>query len=235
MANDDAGNGDNSTNQTPTQGGDSGKGSDQQSTPPKNTGNDASGGDSDRRFTQADLDRKIDERIARERKKFADYDDLKTGKQAAEQGLEKLREDFAAALGFKKDDSPDPAALQRTVAERESKISGLQSENAGLRREVRAWEEASRQGANTLALLDSRSFLDSLSQLDPAAEDFRSSLEKAVTQALDANPALKADAIPRVPKPDPSQGSGRPAPTGAERGVAEAERRFGAKTGASTS
>jgi len=36
---------------------------------------------------------------------------------------------------------------------------------------------------------------------------------------------------PRTPKPDPSQGSGRgPAPTGAERGVAEAERRYGKQT-----
>lgn len=36
---------------------------------------------------------------------------------------------------------------------------------------------------------------------------------------------------PRTPKPDPSQGSGRgPAPTGAERGIAEAERRYGKQT-----
>ena len=36
---------------------------------------------------------------------------------------------------------------------------------------------------------------------------------------------------PRTPRPDPSQGSGRgPAPTGAEKGLAEVERRYGKQT-----
>jgi hypothetical protein len=54
----------------------------------------------------------------------------------------------------------------------------------------------------------------------------------AITAALKtlaaAEPYLVNDDAPRIPRPDPSQGSGRgPAPTGAEKGVAEAERRYG--------
>lgn len=46
--------------------------------------------------------------------------------------------------------------------------------------------------------------------------------------AKDAPYLLADDGKPRTPKPDPSQGSGRaPALTGAEKGLAEAERRFG--------
>ncbi len=147
---------------------------------------------------------------------------------AAEAGLEKLRKDFAKALGFASDDTPpDPAALQQTVAERESRIGSLESENRNLRVELAAWRAAGENGANPLALMDRRSVVDRIGALDPAADDFTTQLGQIVKAAVDADETLKAAGMPRTPKPDPSQGSGRPVPTGAERGVAEAARRFG--------
>ncbi|MGM0973405.1 MAG: hypothetical protein ACQEW2_10865 [Bacillota bacterium] len=50
-----------------------------------------SGGDPPKTFTQEELDRVVADRIARERKKYADYDDLKTKSSEYEKLLEEQR------------------------------------------------------------------------------------------------------------------------------------------------
>jgi len=53
----------------------------------------------------------------------------------------------------------------------------------------------------------------------------------ALTRLAADEPYMVDDGAPRTPRPDPSQGSGRtPVLTGAEKGIAEAQRRFGTKT-----
>lgn len=189
-------------------------------------------GGGERKFTQADLDKAIDQRLARERKKNEATDAKVT---AAEQEAadarakhDKLIAGVAEALGVKKDDTPpDPVALQKTLAQRETRVGDLENENAGLRVELAAWKSAVENGANPLHLMDRRSFLTDLADLDRAADDFTTKLDAAVRAAIERDETLKAPGTPRTPRPDPSQGSGRPAPGGAGRGIAEAQRRFG--------
>jgi hypothetical protein len=118
-------------------------------------------------------------------------------KTAAEAKQQELLDGIAQALGLKKDDAPpDPAVLQRTLSERESRIGTLESDSRTKDVELAAWRSASRQGANALALLDSRSFLADVSRIDPAADDFGAQIDAAVKKALDANAALRANPLP---------------------------------------
>lgn len=148
--------------------------------------------------------------------------------QAAHQ---KLIDALAEATGTKKSDQPpDPAELQRTIADSTARNKALDEENAGLRTELAAWKSAVENGANPLHLMDRRSFLDELAKLDRNSDKFGEQLDAAVKAAVERDESLKAAGTPRTPKPDPSQGSGRPAPTGAERGMAEAAKRGFVKT-----
>ena len=60
----------------PTGGAAGGAGGDTTTTTP--SGGDGTGGDAGRTFTQAELDKIVGQRVARERSQFADYDELKT-------------------------------------------------------------------------------------------------------------------------------------------------------------
>lgn len=240
MADDDAGNG-GAPNDQPSgdQGGPPAGQEPPKPGPPKDGG---AGGDqagSEKKFTQADLDRKIEERLAREKKKQDGNDAKVTAAQQeaaeAKSAHDKLMAGLAEALGLKKDDAPpDPAALQQTLAQRENRVSDLEGQNEGLRVELAAWQCAVENGANPVRLMDSRSFLDKLGAIDRKAEDRGKQIDAAVKAAIEADESLKAAGVPRLPRPDPTQGAGKPAPTGAERGNAEAARRFGTGQKATT-
>lgn len=62
--------------------------------------------------------------------------------------------------------------------------------------ELAAWRSAARQGAKADALLDSRTFVDTVSGLDPAADDFTSKLDTAVKAAVSSNPLLRTGQAP---------------------------------------
>ncbi len=104
---------------------------------------------------------------------------------------------LAKALGFKSDDAPpDPAVLQQTLSERESRVSSLEQDVADRDKELAAWRVAATQNVNAVALLDSRSFLREIASLEPAASDFPAQVEAAVRTAVTNNPALRANPIP---------------------------------------
>lgn len=121
----------------------------------------------------------------------------RTAKSEAEQRQQELLAGIAQALGLKKDEPPpDPAALQQTLSEREARIASVEADSRSKDVELAAWRAASEQGANAVALLDSRSFVAAVGQLDPSADDFQAQLDAAVKKALENNPALRATPVP---------------------------------------
>lgn len=159
----------------------------------------------------------------------AALDKLAEEKAEAEQRTQKLLDDLGKALGFKSDEStPDPDTLQRTIGDKDARIAALEHDRSTAFVEKEALKAALRVGANPIALTDSRTFMSEAAALDPADDGFHSALEGAVKAALEANPTLAAVPVPaKSPKPDPTQGAGRATPTGAERGISEAMRRYG--------
>lgn len=156
-------------------------------------------GDEGKTFTQADVERIIAGRLS----KYADYDQLK--QQVAE--LSPLREQFdtiAKAFGAKTDEAPpDPEALAKQVSDEQAKAREAAVQLA-------VYRNAGEHGANPDALLDSASFLRSLSEVDPTDAE---AVGEAIKAAVEANPRLAADGSkPRTPRPDPTQGrqSGQP-------------------------
>ncbi|MGW1277979.1 hypothetical protein ACWD4V_13645 [Streptomyces tsukubensis] len=105
----------------------------------------------------------------------------------------------------------DPAKLAAAVADRDKQLGDLSAELRTARVELAAYRTAGEQGARADRLLNSRSFLSAISELDPADETFAASLGAAITTAVEGDPDLY-----------------RAAPTGAPRGGAEFD---GAPTG----
>ncbi len=116
-------------------------------------------------------------------------------KTQAEQQRQEMLDGIAKALGIKSDDTPpDPAELQRTLGERETRVTDLEGEVLNLNKELAAWRVAAQQGVNAASLMDSRSFLNEVSRLDPTADNFTTSVEQAVRHAVEQNPALRGTA-----------------------------------------
>ncbi len=153
------------------------------------------------------------ERAAEEK---AAADQARSDAEQAKQQADAERQDFlkglAKLLGHEQSETPpDPAALQREIAARDTqvteltgKVGELEAKHATELRErdveIAAWRAASKQGANVPALLDSRTFLQSLAKLDPGTETFAADLDEAVKAALTANISLRA--TPPVPPPN---------------------------------
>lgn len=98
------------------------------------------------------------------------------------------------------DGEPDPEKLTQelTAAQRDSRATKI--ENAVLK-------NASKHDANPALLADSRSFMDSIAELDPAADDFASKVSDAIKKAVTDNEALKVTAPATGPKPVRQQGN----------------------------
>lgn len=64
-------------------------------------------------------------------------------------------------------------------------VDALKSDNETLHREVALWRELTRLGVDAYAAMDSRSFMDAMSQVHPGSEEFG----EAVQTALRALPA----------------------------------------------
>jgi hypothetical protein len=91
---------------------------------------------------------------------------------------------IAVALGLAPGETPDPAKLQAALTSRDAEVRQLRIEG-----KVRS--AAGKHSADAESLLDSRSFVLALADLDPSAADFDKSLTDAITAAVEANPKLK--------------------------------------------
>lgn len=153
----------------------------------------------------------------------ADAEQRETARAAAE--TERNRK-LAVALGVApEDEPPDPAKLaEQMERQAQEHTSALAARDAEIRqRDIRLAVLAQAPGldANGLLLMDSMSFLGTLSGLDPAAEDFAERVGEAVTAAAAANPQYKltpaappAGGPPVPPVPPRSGGEFNGAPGG---------------------
>lgn len=103
---------------------------------------------------------------------------------AAEEATTAVTEKIGRALGLIKDGdtAPDAEALTAQVAEQ-------QAEARAAKVELAVFKAATPTGADPQALLDSRSFLDSIKDIDPTDT---AAITAAITKATTDNPRLKA-------------------------------------------
>lgn len=98
---------------------------------------------------------------------------------------DKVLRALAEKAGIDVDGKPDPDKLLADISSRDEQLKQTRIENAVLK-------VASKHGADLDALLDSRTFLSELAELDPADKTFQANVEKAIKSAVEKNPRLKA-------------------------------------------
>ena len=117
---------------------------------------------------------------------------------AKENAAKEAREQLLKDLGLVKDDQPaDPAKLAAEIGEKDTRIGSLEGSVRSLTVELAAYKAAGKHEANPAALLDSRSFLESVKGLDPAADDFSTKLDAAIKAAVEGNQQLRTGQAPR--------------------------------------
>lgn len=109
--------------------------------------------------------------------------------QAADEARAELAQTIGKALGLVKDDKTpvDPAEITKQLAD-------AQAAQRTTAVELAVYRTATDHGGDPNALLDSRTFLAKVSDLDPSAADFTAQVAAAVKAAVADNPKLKATA-----------------------------------------
>lgn len=112
-------------------------------------------------------------------------------KQAADEAVKEITKKLGEALGIVKGDEPPTAdELTKALADRDTKLS---ERDAALRAkdvELAVYGRAEKHKAKAAALLDSRSFVKAIADLDPTAVGFGKALDDAIEKAVKANPAF---------------------------------------------
>lgn len=129
----------------------------------------------------------------------------KAKREAAEQKAQQDQADFmkkvAAAFGIdtgeEKPPTPEELAKQLDEARGETKASRDQARQTQV--ELAVYKSAGKHGGDPDALLDSRGFANAIAKLDPTSGSFNADVEKAVKQAVEANPKLAAKPEPAKP------------------------------------
>lgn len=117
---------------------------------------------------------------------------------AKENAAKEAREQLLKELGLlKPDETPDPAKLAAELGDKDTRIGGLEGTVRSLTVELAAYKAAPKHEANAAALLDSRSFMESVAGLDPTAADFATKLDDAIKAAVEANQQLRGGQVPR--------------------------------------
>jgi len=148
---------------------------------------------------------------------------------AATKATQELTQSWGKALGFVSDDTPvDPQVLleqakaaqttaeqQKVEAERTAQAAAQQAKV--LQVEAELYRRATTAGADPLALIDSRTFMQraDVTALDPGSPEFGTAVDAVIRSALDADPRYRAGrvAVPRsggnlsAGNGDPSSGS----------------------------
>lgn len=116
----------------------------------------------------------------------------RTSKTAAEEQQAGLLKAVATALGLDTAEGEQEAAptvedLTASLTERETALREARTENAVVR-------YAAGAGVNSDRLLDSRAFVNTITSLDPTADDFAARVKTAVDAAVTTDPSLKVRA-----------------------------------------
>lgn len=117
--------------------------------------------------------------------------------QAATEARNELAQTIGKALGLVADEPVDPAKLTEQLTSEQAKARQAQVELAVFR-------AAGDAAGDPAALLDSRTFLAKLADIDPSDT---AAVTAAITAAVAENPRLGVPAGPRVPAPNPATGS----------------------------
>ncbi|WP_442803467.1 hypothetical protein OG411_19310 [Streptomyces pseudogriseolus] len=127
------------------------------------------------------------------------YKSRKAKSNAASEARMDVLRTISSALGLEGDKPPTPEELTRQLTQSQSALTAAQEQAASAALELHVYRTAARMGADADALLDSRSFCDRIDSIDPSGkpEDFNKAVEDAITEALDANPLLRAGRVPR--------------------------------------
>jgi hypothetical protein len=137
--------------------------------------------------------------------------------EAAKAARDELAQTIGKALGLVADEAPDPAKLAEQVA-----ASTAEAKQAKL--EVAIYQAAHASNVDAAALLDSRTFLAKVADIDPADT---TAIAAAIGEAATANPALVRNTANGVPGFNPAIGSsatGTPEPKDVATQIAEAEK-----------
>lgn len=156
-----------------------------------------------------------DELIGLVREHRGEAADHRTKRNAAEQAMTDLQRKVAEAFGIDVDGDgkPDPEKLAADLARAQ--------DDARMRAvELAVYRAASDKNADPVALLDSRSFLDSVAELDPNTHDFPTRLSDKIAAATKDNPRLSAGGSNTGTRPGGGIGQGGRGPQSGPTGVA---------------
>lgn len=136
--------------------------------------------------------------------------------QAADEARKELAQQVAKTLGLGEDETPvDPAELTRQIEAEKAARRSTQVELA-------IYKAAAKAGGDPDALLDSRSFLATLDDVDPSDSD---AVVAAISAAVEGNPRLGVEKPSRLPAPNPAQGSSAGGAPSLSDQIADAEKR----------
>ena len=124
--------------------------------------------------------------------------------KAAQDAQAEMAQKLGLALGLIKPDDPaaktaDADALLKSI---QAQVADQAAANNALRQEIALRDAAQQHGADLDALLDSNKFLGGLKGLDATASGYGGRIAKAVAEAIEANPRLKAAGATPGPKDD---------------------------------
>lgn len=122
--------------------------------------------------------------------------------QAADAARLEVTQQIAKALGLAPDDTP-PDATQLTAEVAAARDTARQAQV-----ELAVYRAATTANADAAALLDSRTFLAKVTDLDPTAGDFQTKVTAAITAAVTDNPKLRAAPVAGSSSVDHAGGSG---------------------------
>jgi hypothetical protein len=129
--------------------------------------------------------------------------------QAADTAVADLTAKLGKALGLVKDDGPpDPKALAEAISQKDAALTAREADIRARDVELAVWSRADKAGARAAALLDSRSFLNAIGDLDPTSKGFTTALDDAIKTAIKGNPAFAVAQAAAASGGDLSGGTG---------------------------
>jgi hypothetical protein len=143
-------------------------------------------------------------------------------KSAVDEAKAELAQQFGKALGLVPDDAADPAKLLE-----QSNVFKTQARQAEI--QLAVYQAADAVNGDPQALLDSRTFLARVAEIDPSDS---AALETAIHEAVTMNPRLGKPTAPAPGpmRPNPAQGSSGSSPQGLAGQIKAAEQAGDTKT-----